>query len=244
LVAEYDIASLAAAPRADWSAPEGDELARIEQAYREIQRRDGNAMWHARTWRHVAFRLLAALLLTCGVLTYLAVRHSQVQAFVQTVQMTEEGRLVQVGLPMDLLAYTPQEGEWMNMLAEWTRRYRWRGDEGSMLRTRIDWGWLKEHTCGAASKQLLDDEKKFDVYNPSKRTSLRLEPITKTRTPESYQVTWEEVRADKGLAKEDKRRYIGTFTVARVRPKTMAQLLENRLGLCVNGYHIAPHIGS
>jgi type IV secretory pathway TrbF-like protein len=239
----YDGAGLMVDGRPAWPEPMADELARIEVAYKEIQRRDGNAMWHARTWRHVAFTLLGALLLSCVVLTYLAVRQSQVQAFVQTVQLTEEGRLVQVGLPVDLLAYTPQEGEWMDMLAEWTRRYRWRGDEGTMLRTRTDWGWLKEHTCGAASKQLLEEEKKFDVYNPSKRTSLKIEAITKTRTPESYQVVWEEVRADKGLAREEKRRYTGTFTVARFKPTTMAKLLENRLGLCVNGYATDPRTG-
>jgi type IV secretory pathway TrbF-like protein len=243
-MADYDIASLAAVPRADWPAPEGDELARIAQAYKEIERRDGNALWHARSWRRLAFGLLAALVVSSAVLAYLAVRQSQVQAFVQIVQMTEEGRLVQVGLPMDLLAYTPQEGEWMNMLTEWTRRYRWRGDEGSMLRTRHDWGWLKEHTCGAASKQLLDDETRLDPYNPTKRTSVKIEAVTKTRTPESYQVIWEEVRADKGLAKEERRRYTGTFTVARVRPKTLAKLLDNRLGLCVNGYATDPRTGS
>jgi type IV secretory pathway TrbF-like protein len=225
-------------------AASSDELARIENAYREIQRRDGAAWWHAQNWRRVALVLIAALLVAFSIITVLAIQKSRVQAFVQPVQLTEENRMVLVGTPVDLFAYEPQEGEWMNMLAEWVRKYRWRGDEDAMIRTKHDWEWLRRHTCGAASKQLLADEKRLDPYKKGKRSSVDLKTITKTQTPQSYQVVWEETRADIGLARSEPRTYTGTFTVARIRPETMRELLDNRLGQCVNGYGIDPRIGS
>jgi type IV secretory pathway TrbF-like protein len=225
-------------------AASSDELARIENAYREIQRRDGAAWWHAQNWRRVALVLIAALLVAFSIITVLAIQKSRVQAFVQPVQLTEENRMVLVGTPVDLFAYEPQEGEWMNMLAEWVRKYRWRGDEDAMIRTKHDWEWLRRHTCGAASKQLVTDEKRLDPYKKGKRTSVDLKASTKTDTPQSYQVIWEETRADIGLAHSEPRRYTGTFTVSRLRPSTMGELLDNRLGQCVNGYMIDPRIGS
>jgi type IV secretory pathway TrbF-like protein len=219
------------------------ELARIEQAYKEIQRRDGAALWHSKQWRRVALVLIAALMVAFSIIAVLAIHKSQVQAFVQPVQLTEENRMVLVGTPVDLFAYEPQEGEWMNMLAEWVRRYRWRGDEEAMIRTKHDWEWLRRHTCGAASKQLLADEKRLDPYKKGKRTSVDLKASTKTDTPQSYQVIWEETRADIGLARSEPRMYTGTFTVSRMRPSTMGELVDNRLGQCVNGYMIDPRIG-
>lgn len=225
-------------------AASSEELQRIEQAYREIQRRDGAAWWHAANWRRVALVLIAALLVAFSIIAVLAIHRSQVQAFVQPVQLTEENRMVLVGTPVDLFAYEPQEGEWMNMLAEWVRKYRWRGDEDSMTRTKNDWEWLRRHTCGAASKQLLADEKRLDPYKKGKRSSVHLKTVTKTQTPQSYQVVWDETRADVGLAKEERQTYTGTFTVARIRPTTMAEHIDNRLGQCINGYGIDPRLGS
>ena len=40
------------------------ELARIDHAYREIQRRDGAAWWHARGMRRFAYALIAGLLVS------------------------------------------------------------------------------------------------------------------------------------------------------------------------------------
>jgi hypothetical protein len=38
--------------------------------------------------------------------------------------------------------------------------------------------------------------------------------------------------------------YIGTFTVGRVRPKNLSEAIDNRLGMCINGYDLAPRVGS
>src|SRR5262245_40199441 len=131
-----------------------DELERIQAAYREIQRRDGAAWYHAKNWRRFALTLLGGLLVSTGVNAYLAKQASRVEVLVQTVQLTEEGTLVQVGVPADLLAYAPSDGEWMNFLAQWIMKRRWRGDEASMTRTKVEWTWLARHTCGQAATQL------------------------------------------------------------------------------------------
>src|SRR5215510_1517435 len=78
-------------------------------AYQEIQRRDGNAAWHARSWKRVGLTLLGALLVAFGVIISLANKASRVEVVVQTVQLTEDGRLVQIGVPQDVLAYTPAD---------------------------------------------------------------------------------------------------------------------------------------
>jgi len=107
-----------------------DEFERIQAAYREIQRRDGAAWYHAKNWRRFALVLLAGLLGSVVVNAYLAKQASRVEVLVQTVQLTEEGRSVQVGVPSDLLAYMPSDGEWINMLAQWVMERRLRRGRG------------------------------------------------------------------------------------------------------------------
>src|SRR2546427_11096859 len=74
-----------------------EEWQRIEQASREIQRRDGSA--EQRAWRGERFALvligLMTLLLGGEVCQLLDAR--KVQAGVQVVQLDEKGQLVQVG---------------------------------------------------------------------------------------------------------------------------------------------------
>jgi type IV secretory pathway TrbF-like protein len=222
-----------------------DELRRIEAAYHEIQRRDGAALWHAHNWRRLALTLLAAVLVLVSVVVYQARRASQVQAFVQVVQMTEEKRLVQIGVPMDLLAYTPEDGAWMDLASQWVIKRRWKGDEESMKRTRNEWQWLYAHTCGLAAHDLKRAEETEQPFKArGQRASVEVKTITKTTTPGSYQVLWHEVVADKGQSTIKAQDFIGTFTVGRLRPKTMAEALENRLGLCVTGFDMAPKVGS
>ena len=161
------------------------ELARIEQAYREIQRRDGAAQWHTQIWQRFALLLVVALLGTTGYVVYLAMQAQQVQAFVQPVQLTEDGKMVLIGVPQDLLAYDPQDAEYMDMLAQWVTKRRWRGDDEAMKRTRNDWSWLYRHSCGHASKQLKLDEQKEQPFKASKaRASVEIKSLTKTATPE------------------------------------------------------------
>src|SRR6516165_10130984 len=83
------------------------EVERIQHVYREIERRDGAAQWHAALW----FRFACLL-----AVVHFAMQASKVQAFVQPVQITEEGKMILVGIPQDLLAYQPDDAPWMDML--------------------------------------------------------------------------------------------------------------------------------
>jgi hypothetical protein len=214
---------------------------RVAQAYREIERRDGAALWHARAWRRVAWFLAGMLAVSVGVSAHLALKASRVQAFVQTVQLTEEGTMVLVGIPQDLLAYTPADGVWMDLAAQWVMKRQWKGDEESYKRTRNDWAWLFRHSCGLASKQLASDEIKEQPFKPStKRASVEIKSITKTATPAGWQVVFREISVDKLASTLTEQHYIATLTVARLKPKTLAEAMDNRLGLCISGYDISP----
>jgi type IV secretory pathway TrbF-like protein len=225
----------------DASQAEGE---RIQHVYREIERRDGAAQWHAALWFRFACLLAVVLIIALSAIVYFAMQASKVQAFVQPVQITEEGKMVLVGVPKDLLDYQPEDAQVMDMLAQWVTKRRWRGDEDAMKRTRNDWAWLYRHACGFGSKLLANDEVQEQPLKPRKtRASIEIKSITKTATPESYQVVWHEVSVDKLASTRKEQDYIGTFTVGRVRPKNLSEAIDNRLGLCVNGYDTAPKVG-
>jgi type IV secretory pathway TrbF-like protein len=225
------------------AAPE--EVERIKQVYREIERRDGAANWHAALWFRFACLLAVVLMVAISAIVFFAMQASRVQAYVQPVQITEEGKMVLVGLPKDLLDYEPEDSQWMDMLAQWVTKRRWRGDDEGYKRTRNDWAWLYRHSCGYGSKLLANDEVKEQPFKPSKmRASIEIKTITKTTTPESYQVVWHEVTVDKLASTLKEQDYIGTFTVGRVRPKNLSEAIDNRLGMCVNGYDLAPKVGA
>jgi len=189
--------------------------------------------------------LAVVLLVALSAIVYFAMQASRVQAFVQPVQITEEGKMVLVGLPKDALDYQPEEAEWMDMLAQWVTKRRWRGDEEGYKRTRNDWSWLYRHSCGYGSKLLAHDEVTEQPFKPSRlKASIEIKSITKTTTPESYQVVWHEVTVDKLAATLKEVDYVGTFTVGRLRPKTITEAMDNRLGICVTGYDLAPKAGS
>jgi type IV secretory pathway TrbF-like protein len=221
------------------------ERARIQEVYREIERRDGAAHWHAAQWFRLACVLAVVLIVAITANVMLAVKASRVQAFVQPVQITEAGKMVLVGLPKDLLDYQPEDSQVMDMLAEWVMKRRWKGDDEAMKRTRNDWAWLYRHSCGAGSTLLAHDEVTEQPFKPSKiRASIAITSITKTATPESFQVLWHEVTVDKGAATLREGDFVGTFTIGRIRPKTLTDAMGNRLGICVNGYDTAPAHGS
>ena len=136
----------------DWQGVPDDVIQRMELAYQEIQRRDSQA--EQRAWRkdRLVQRLGLVIVALAGVLVWLVVTKHQVKAFVQTVQVTEEGRLVQLGVPQDLYDYTPPDGVYMEMVAQWVRWTRWRGEDERM--TQVQWAWAYRHTCGIAHKWL------------------------------------------------------------------------------------------
>jgi type IV secretory pathway TrbF-like protein len=221
------------------------EVERINHVYREIERRDGAANWHAALWFRFACLLAVVLIVCISAIVYFAMQASKVQAFVQPVQITDEGKMVLIGVPKDLLDYQPEDSQVMDMLAQWVTKRRWRGDEEGYKRTRNDWSWLYRHSCGYGSKLLAHDEVTEQPFKPSKvRASIEIKSITKTATPESYQVVWHEVTVDKLASTLKEQDYIGTFTVGRVRPKNLSEAIDNRLGMCVNGYDLAPKVGS
>ena len=215
-----------------------DEWQRIEQAYREIQRRDASA--ERRTWwaERLAMGLLALLAVTLGVVVWLFTHAHTVQAFVQVVQVDDKGQLVQVGIPQDLLAYAPPDGLWMDMLGEWVRRIRWRGTDGTLA--RVEWAWVYRHTCGQARRLLQSIEEQEKPFKPGKKlVAVELKSLTKTPVPESYQVLWTETSTDQAQPTVKTQLWTGTFSVGRYRPPTLADTLDNRLGLCVTAFDLS-----
>ena len=69
---------------------------------------------------------------------------------VQPVEVTAKGRALSQGLPQELLAYTPQEGQWKDMLGMWVRKIRTHWPRPKLARE--EWKWLYYHTCSDARK--------------------------------------------------------------------------------------------
>jgi hypothetical protein len=229
-----------AKPWDDLTEEEQDKYGRVRY---EMERRDGNSEW--REWR--AYRIAGGLILTVILLAaggmFFAIRGQRVQAMVQMVQL-EGDRLVQVGIPIDLLDYTPQEGEWRNMLTHWITKRHWRDqaeDDPQAVRAHYDWRWLYLHTCGAARKQLEEAEKVEQPFEPStKRVKVDIETITKDPTPNRYHVFWTATTIEKYSPEPKVERWTTTFLVDRVAPKTAAEATLNSLGQCAAGLHDEP----
>jgi type IV secretory pathway TrbF-like protein len=216
-----------------------EEWLRIDHAYREIQRRDGSAELRAWRWERLALVLLGVLLVLLGVVVWQLLTARTVHAVVQVVQVDATGALVQVGIPQDLLTYTPPDGLWMDMLGEWVRRMRWRGTDPVLA--KAEWAYVYRHTCGQARRllqSLEEQERPFEVGK--KLVSVELKSVTKTPVPESYQVLWAETSTDKAQPTVQTRMWTGTFSVGRYRPPTLADTLDNRLGLCVAAFDLSP----
>ena len=223
----------------DWQGVPDDVIQRMELAYQEIQRRDTQA--EQRAWRKdkLVQRLSLVILALAGVLVWMVVTKHQIKAFVQTVQVREDGTLVQVGVPHDLYAYSPPEGVYMEMVAQWVRWTRWRGDDERMM--RVQWAWAYRHTCGSALKWLKVTEEKEKPFKVSpRRVAVEMKSVTKIAAPESYQVLWEEHLTEKNAPTVKTQLWTGTFTVGRITLKTMDDLLDNRLGVCLTAYELSP----
>jgi hypothetical protein len=227
-------------PWNDLTEEEQDKYGRVRY---EMERRDGNSEW--REWR--AYRIAGGLMLTVILLAaggmFFAIRGQRVQAMVQMVQL-EGDRVVAVGRPIDLLDYTPQEGEWRNMLTHWVTKRHWRDqteDDPEAVRAHYDWRWLYLHTCGAARKQLEEAEKVEKPFEPStKRVKVDIETFTKDPMPNRYHVFWTSTTTEKYSPEPKVERWTTTFLVGRVGPKTAAEATLNSLGQCVAGLHDEP----
>jgi type IV secretory pathway TrbF-like protein len=223
----------------DWQGVPDEVIRRMELAYQEIQRRDSQA--EHRAWRKdkLVQRLGLAILMLVGVIIWMVLDKQQVKAFVQVVQVTDDQQLVQLGVPQHLYDYTPPDGAYMEMVAQWVRAIRWRGEDERMA--RVQWAWAYRHTCGTAHtflKAIEDKEKPLKLG--SKKVALEVKSVTKTPAPESYQVLWEEHVTERNAPTIKTQMWTGTFTVGRMTLKTMDDLLDNRLGICVNGFDLSP----
>jgi type IV secretory pathway TrbF-like protein len=222
------------------SLPAGatEEWQRIEQAYREIQRRDTQAEYRAWRWERFALVLVGLWLATLGIMVWQFLDARKVQAFVQVVVQDEKGKLLQVGIPQDLLAYTPPDGAIMTMLAEWVRRERWRSNDTVLA--KVQWAWLYRYTCGEARRMLQEIETKERPFETKKKlVSVNIKSVTTTAAPAAYQVLWEESATEPFQPAVKTTLWTGTFTTGRYRPPTMTDVIENRLGLCVNAFSLS-----
>src|SRR6266511_3159041 len=215
------------------------ELAQIQAAYNVIQQRDGTAERRAYHWQLAAYGALGIAVVLGLIALIVVIRRTDVKAFVQTVQVDDAGRVIQLGLPQDLLSYEPQEGQWRDMLAQWVRIVRWRGTDAVLA--KAEWRWVYIHTCGLARRALEGYEAQEKPFVVGKKlVSVDLKSVTKTPSPLSFQVLWSETTTEGALPPKTQQ-WTGTFTVQRYRPKKPAELLQNTLGLCVNAFDITMH---
>jgi type IV secretory pathway TrbF-like protein len=220
-----------------------EEWQRIEQAYKEIQRRDERAEY--RTWRmeRFALALLAVIVALVAVLVWAFLNYRKVQAFVQVVQVDDKGKMIQLGVPQDLLSYTPQDGLWMDMLGEWVRRVRWREEDN--VHAKEQWKWVYRHTCGQARRLLQTLEEKEQPFKLVKKLqTVEIKSITKTPVPESYQVLWTERSTERASPMVKVEQWAGTFSVGRIQLPNLTDVLDNRLGLCVTAFDLSPQPGA
>ena len=212
------------------------ELERLDTWYRIISQRDGTAerrVWH---WQLLAAALVV-IVLGVGIWDHLSPR-AEVKAFVQVVQVNEEGQVINLGLPQDLLAYTPQDAQWLDMLSEWVRRVRWRGTD--VVMAQADWNWARAHLCGVQAKNLVDEMEKREkpfAQMGKRLVAVAIKAATATPAPSTYHVFWEEISTE--TTAQRVKHYTGTFTVSRMQPATQAVLLQNRLGLCITALNLS-----
>jgi type IV secretory pathway TrbF-like protein len=213
------------------------EVERLEASYKIIAQRDGTAERRAFHWQ-----LICAVLLVCtlavGIWDHID-RRRDVVPFVQVVQVNDDGRVVHVGLPQDLITYQPQDAQWLDMLSEWVRRVRWRGTDP--VAAQADWNWARAHLCQGPARTLLDEvEKKEDPFKNLGRVlrAVEVKAATATPVPMTYHVHWEETTTES--TQQRTKRWTGTFTVGRFRPTSQAVLMQNRLGLCITAFDLSP----
>ena len=213
----------------------------MDQTRLQLDARDASAEQHTWYWHRFALWLGGLLGVALLVIVWLVWDRRTIQAFVAVVQETDEGRLVQIGVPKQLLDYTPPEAAWHDLMAEWLRRVHWRGVDLEKAE-KVDWRWVELHTCPSA-RPFLAEYKAREA--PFKKTATRVQvnirTITKTPTPASYQVLWEQVSTGPSSPKGTLAQMTTTFTVGRIALKTLGEAEDNRLGLCIASYDTREH---
>jgi len=214
-------------------------ILRVNEGFAETQRRDGNAVWHSWQWMRAFFVVLLLWVGTAGVGLWVYAHSRDVEVLIQTVVWDKERQVAEAGLPQKLLEYTPEEGQWFEMVEAWVEKFRWRTDEVERRFTQQQWRWLYSHTCGAAGTKLAKAEKEEQPFvKTSVVRDVKIRSTTKIDVPYSVVVIWDEAMVDKVKAVKEVATYTGTFVVGRVQPKTADDAHQNKLGLCVKGYSI------
>lgn len=199
---------------------------------------------HAQATQRWAYFLGGLATVFALVIAWLVWQQRDVQPMIQAVQLTEEGRLIQVGQPVKVLEFTPEEGQWAEMLGEWLRREFWRGKDVNK-EERLDRRWVDLHTCPSARgklapvRKLRDDEKKERGYEDT-TVAVDIDTVTSTPTPASFQVLWAKVIKSPEFPQGKSFGFTTTFTVDRVRFTRRADVQENFLGLCVASFSTEP----
>jgi type IV secretory pathway TrbF-like protein len=205
--------------------------AQLAQAAAEQRALEANRRLHA------AGALLGIAFLLIGWLVW---HQRDVQAMIQVVQVTEEGKLIQIGQPVKVLEYTPEEGQWAEMLGQWIRREFWRGKDVNKEES-VERRWVDLHTCPSARGHLKplrkerEEEKKDKNYEKT-TVAIDIDTVTKTPTPESYQVNWSKFVTNPDFPQGKTFAYTTTFTVGRVKFSRRADVQENFLGTCVASF--------
>jgi type IV secretory pathway TrbF-like protein len=223
------------APSGNGAAPVTPEFAELVRSYDILQARDGSAESRAFWWKVMALLLLACLAGE-AIWDHLDKR-AIVQPFVQPVQVTDDGRVINLGVPQRVLDYTPEDSHWYAMLGQWVQKVRWRGPDPTLA--QVEWAWAYLHTCGAATKLLRDTEDREKPFGPSdRRVSIELLGWNKTLVPLSYHIIWRETILQ-ALQSPQQKTYNAIFTVGRVALTKQAHLFQNPYGLCVTAYSIS-----
>lgn len=213
------------------------EIERLETAYRIIQQRDGTAERRAFQWKILACTLVV-MLLGLGIWDHLD-RRQTLQGFVQVVQVNEDGKVVNVGVPQDLMSYQPSDSQYLDMLSEWVRKVQWRGSD--KVAQEFNWNWARAHLCGGPVQRLMDAHEKhikpFDNVG-KKLTSIEITHATRTPVPQTYHLLWNEITSEASV--ETVRPWMGTFTVGRMKPQTQTVKLMNHMGLCIAAFSLSP----
>lgn len=197
-------------------------------------------LWHAK----LLIGGLIVIIVTLAVLAVImGIKAQAVVPFVQVVQVDEQGRVQMLGVPKEMMDYTPQDAQWIQMLWEFITRLRWQ--ETDQRHEDEVWkkgGWLDLHTCGVARQQI-SEMRDEDLALKSKGEKVKVEVapknVTKLELPMAWNVTWEEERFV-GSAKGKKSEKIWTFKVTRRKVDSVAMRGMNPYGLCVSGISRGP----
>ena len=128
----------------------------------------------------------------------------------------------------------------MEMVAQWVRWTRWRGDDERM--TQVQWAWAYRHTCGIAHKWLkaaggereaVEGEQQaggggHQECDEARRPGQLSGPVGRTSDGEARPHR-ENPALDRGLHGGPHRS-----------STTMDDLLDNRLGVCITAYDVSP----